>query len=105
MKICKSWNPRHTFIEARIVLHRAGAQRVHANVDRVVPGRHANEVTDDINFADFGHAFKIVVTTKLGGDSEIGFLDVERGKPVSNATRLRPLEDELLVRSEERRVG
>jgi hypothetical protein len=68
MEIRESADPRDAFVESRVVLHRAGTQGIHADVDRVVPGRHANEVTNNIHFAHFGHAFEIVITTKLSGN-------------------------------------
>ena len=46
--------PRHQLIDARVVLHGAGAQRVHAVVDGVVPGGEAGEVANSLHFADFG---------------------------------------------------
>ena len=88
MKVCEARDARDTFVETRIVFHRARAQRVHAEVDRIVPGRHANEVTNHVDFADFGHAFEIVVTTKFCGNVERDFVHIERGQTVSDAPRL-----------------
>jgi hypothetical protein len=45
-------------------------------------------VTYYVDFADLGQTFEIVITTKFRGDVELGFLHIERRKPVSNATRL-----------------
>ena len=47
---------RHEFVDARVVLHRAGTQRIHAEVDRVVPGRKPREVAQDFDLAHFGKA-------------------------------------------------
>ncbi len=44
---------RDDLVDARIVLHGAGAERIHAVIDGVVPGGKAGEVADDFNFADF----------------------------------------------------
>ena len=44
---------RHQFVDARVVLHGAGAQRIHAEIDGVVPGGEAREVADGFHFADF----------------------------------------------------
>ncbi len=49
--------PRHEFVHTRVVLHGAGAQRVHAEIDRVIPGGKTREVPHDFDFADFGKAF------------------------------------------------
>jgi hypothetical protein len=97
MQICKAGDAGHAFIKTRVVFHRAGTQRVHAEIDRIVPGGHAHEVTDDVHFADFGHAFEIVVTTKLSRNVERGFFHVEGRQTIANATGLRAFEDELFV--------
>src|SRR5437764_14569511 len=47
MKVRKSGDARDFFIKTRVVLHRARAKRVHALVDRIIPRRHAREVSDD----------------------------------------------------------
>ena len=56
MRPGEPFGARDQFIHARIVLHRAGSQRVHAVVDGVVPGGEAREVADGFHFADFGEA-------------------------------------------------
>ena len=45
---------RHALVEPRVVLHRARAERVHPEIDRVVPRREPREVADDVDLADFG---------------------------------------------------
>ena len=45
---------RDEFVDARVVLHRAGAERVHAQIDRVVPRGKPREMADHFDFADFG---------------------------------------------------
>src|SRR6188474_1641927 len=99
MQVCKSGDSRNFLVEPRVVLHRARAQRVHAQIDRVVPGGHANEVTYHVDFTYFGHAFEIVVTTKLIRDVQLNFIDVESRQAIPDTTCLRSFEDELLVRT------
>jgi hypothetical protein len=41
-------------VDPGVVLHGAGAERVHAVIDGVVPGGEAREVADDLDFADLG---------------------------------------------------
>ena len=48
--------PRHEFVYARVVLHGAGAQRIHPQVDGVVPGGKPREVAEDFDLADFGES-------------------------------------------------
>ncbi len=45
------------FIHARIVFHGAGAERVHAEIDGVIPGGEPREVADHFDLADFGKSF------------------------------------------------
>ncbi len=70
----------HRFIHPRVVLHGAGAQRIHAEIDGVVPGGKAGEVADDFDLAHFRHVaqiFSFGCTEKFGG---IHFGHVERRK-------------------------
>ena len=52
--------PRQAFgagnqlIDARVVLHRAGAQRIEPEVNRVVPGGKTRKMANDFELADFG---------------------------------------------------
>ena len=48
---------RDEFVDAWIVFHGAGAERIHAEVNGVIPGGKAREMADDFDFADFGEAF------------------------------------------------
>ena len=45
--------PCDEFIHARVVFHGAGAQRIHAQVDGVVPRGKTREMTENLDFADF----------------------------------------------------
>ena len=52
-----SFEPRYEFIHARVVLHGAGAERIHAKIDGVIPGGKPREVAQHFDFAHFGEAF------------------------------------------------
>ena len=54
MRLGQAFDARHKLIDARVVLHGAGAQRIHAEVDRVVPGGEPREVADDLDLAQLG---------------------------------------------------
>ncbi len=97
VEIGEAGDSRHAFVEARVIFHRTRAERIHTEIDRVVPGRHANEVTNHVDFAHFRHAFEIVVTAKLRGNVQFNFIDVERRQAITDTPGLRTLEDELLV--------
>ena len=54
-----AFQARDVFVDARIVFHGAGAQRIHAQVDGVVPGGEPREVADHLDLAHFGEALEI----------------------------------------------
>ncbi|MNY63935.1 hypothetical protein D3C86_2009660 [compost metagenome] len=54
MDIGKAGQARHLLVEARIVLHRAGAQRIHAGVDRVVEPAEAHIVAHRLGLGKAG---------------------------------------------------
>src|SRR6266849_8765034 len=53
----ESVEPRNELIHAWIVFHRAGAEWIHAEINRVVPGREPREVANHFDLADFGESF------------------------------------------------
>ena len=60
MGIGDAFQARDHFIDAEFVFHGAAAQRIHAEVDGVVPSGEASEMTDDFDLADFRQQAKIV---------------------------------------------
>ena len=54
VRLGEAFNARDQLIDARVVLHGAGAERIHAQVDGVVPGGEAREVADDFDLAQLG---------------------------------------------------
>ena len=54
---------------------------------------------DDIDLGNLGHAFEIVIAAKCGRQDRVDtrFLDIELWQTISDAARLRPLEDQRLV--------
>jgi hypothetical protein len=60
MKIRKAAEYGATFSfkrELYFIVH--GAERVHALIDRIIPGRDAREVSNDVNLRDLGHARQV----------------------------------------------
>ena len=53
MGVGQAFNTRDKLIHAGVVLHGAGAQRIHTQVDGVVPGGEPREVADDLDLAQF----------------------------------------------------
>src|SRR5690242_13241553 len=56
MDVGQPGQPRQLLVEARVVLHRAGAERVEAAVDRVILLREPREVADHLRLAETGQA-------------------------------------------------
>ena len=69
----EAFEARDEFVDARVVFHGAGAERVHAQIDRVIPGGKAGEVADHFDFADFGEAFDGIA--REGGAERGGGVD------------------------------
>ena len=53
MRCSNSFQPRYTLVNLRVVLHRAGSQRIHAGIDAVIPAGKAGEMANHIHLADF----------------------------------------------------
>ena len=51
---------RDKLVYARIVFHRAGAQWIHAEVDRVIPRGKPRKVANHLDLADFWKSFDAV---------------------------------------------
>jgi heme oxygenase len=60
MLVCKTVESSDMLVYARVVLHSAGTEGVHAKIDRVIPRREAREVANDFNFTDFWKALNFV---------------------------------------------
>src|SRR5579864_4436215 len=54
MAVGQAFKAGHRLVHPRVVLHGAGPQRVHAQINGAVPGGKAGEVADDFDFADLG---------------------------------------------------
>ena len=64
MRQRETFQAGHSFVDLRIVFHRAGAKRIQPEIDVIVPGRNPGEMTDHVNFTEFGHR-RDLVTQKL----------------------------------------
>src|SRR5687767_11510493 len=99
MEIRKSTDPSDLLVETRVVLHRARPERIHAHVDRIIPGRYAREVPDHIDLADFRNTVEIIIAPQCSGNDlvKVRFFDIELGQSVADAAGLRALEDQSFV--------
>ena len=66
----EAFNPGDQLVHAGVVFHSAGAERVHAEIDGVVPGGEPGEVADDLDLAQLG---------EFGGDFPVGVAQQRRG--------------------------
>ena len=85
------------FIHARVVLHRARSQRVHAQIDGVVPRRKPGEVTDDLDLAHLGHVAQVVSFGIAEQLRQVWFRHIERRKLPGRLAGRGLLEDQSLV--------
>src|SRR5713226_3705578 len=60
MPVGQAIKPGDYFVHPWVVLHGAGAQRIHTEINGVVPGRKAREVTDDFDLAYLGHVAQVL---------------------------------------------
>ena len=96
MSVGQAIQTRNHFIHPRVVLHGAGAQRIHAQINGVIPGGQAGEVADDFDLAHFGHVaqvFSFRCTQQLRG---IDFRNIERRQLPRSFSRRGLLEDQSL---------
>ena len=90
--------PRHHFVDARIVLHGAAAQRIHAEIDGVVPSREPREVADDFNLAHFRQQRPdLRVPLRPAASCGVDCGNVERRQPIGLLARRGLLEDQAFI--------
>src|SRR5262245_46324527 len=92
MQIGDPRRPRQSLIQARVVLHRAGAERVKAKVDGIVLLRETREVAHDLRLRKSGQANR-----PAAADPAQPLLDRGRLRQVDpGAPRFVLLEEQLL---------
>ena len=98
MRLCQALKSCHRLIDAGVVLHRARAQRIHPQIDRIVPRRQASEVADDLNLAQLGHGAKIVGANHITQQRRrIDGRNVELREAIALLARGRFLKDQVFV--------
>mgnify|MGYP003346471712 CR=1 FL=1 len=65
MKACETGDARRLLVQPRVIFHRAAAERVHAKIDRIIPGRDAGEVPYDIDLGDLWNSFESVTPSQI----------------------------------------
>src|SRR5205807_1403923 len=90
--------PRHSLIDPRVVLHRAGAERIESKVDVIVPGREPGEMADDVDFAQFWHSVNTIAQQSVVDDfRDPASWNIQRRKIESLTAGGAFLEDEPFV--------
>jgi hypothetical protein len=97
MRIRNSLNRRDRLVHPRVVLHRAGAERIHAEVDRIVPCRQPREVANDLDLAHLRHHAKITAQAIAQQRRGIHRWHIQLRQPISLLPRRRLLEDQPFV--------
>ena len=59
MPVCQTVKTRNNFIHAGVVFHGARPERIHSEVNGIVPGGKPSEVANDFDLADLGHVAEV----------------------------------------------
>ena len=98
MFVRQAIEPRDEFIHARVVFHGAGTERIHAEINRVIPCGEPREVADHFDLADFGKAFDCVAREfRAERIRRINCRYIERRKFHAALARRGLLEDQAFV--------
>src|SRR6266849_4649151 len=97
MTVGEAFDARDKLVYARVVLHGARTQRIHAEIDGVIPRREPGEVADDFDLADLGHVAEILALLLAQQLRRIHFGDIERRQLPRGFARRRLLENQSFV--------
>ena len=100
MRVGDAFQARDKFVDARVVLHGAGAQRIHAEIDGVIPRREPREVADDFDLAHFGHIAQIFALLLAQQLRRVDFGHIERRQLPSRLAGRRLFENQSFVLAE-----
>ena len=85
------------FVHARVVLHGAASERIHAEVDGVIPGGEPGEVADDLDLGELGHDAEARALRFAEEGAGVDGGDVEFGEAIGLLAGRRLLKDEVFV--------
>ncbi len=102
MRLGQSFDAGNELVDARVVLHGARPERVHAEIDGVIPGGEPREVTDDFDLAQFGQKSQRATVSLAKQRFRVNGRHVKRGQLVGTLARRGLLEEQRLIL---RRVG
>ena len=97
MESGKTADTGHLLIEPGIIFHRARPKRIHAEVDRVVPGRDAGKMSDHVYLRHLGNTVEAVVAKKFCGQGASCYRHVQLRQMITDASCLRTLKDQTFI--------
>src|SRR5262245_57996707 len=92
MQVTEPRQHDQTLVDARVVLHRAGAERIEARVDAEVASRELGEVPEQLRLGELRQARRLRAPELLGNR---GYRQVVAGELAPAPPGLRSLEDQL----------
>jgi hypothetical protein len=87
----------YSFVHAAVVLHRAASERIHAQINGVVPGGEPREVADDFDLAQLRHDAKVLTDSGAEELCSVNLWNVEFGEAIGLLARRGLLEDQPFV--------
>ena len=97
MRVGQTLDARNVLVHPRVVFHGARAQRIHPEVDGIIPRREPREVADDLDLAQFGQQARRLAMRLAEQCGRVHCWHVERRQFVSLFARRRLLKDQPLV--------
>ena len=73
VQLAEAGQGRHSVVDLGVIFHGAGSKWVHAEIDRIIPGGKASEMTNDFNLTHFGHLAEIF---SFSGSQQLRGVDV-----------------------------
>ncbi len=97
MRLGQPFDAGHKLVHARVVLHGARAQRIHAEIDGVVPCGEAREVANDFDLAQLGELAGRLADALCQEATRIDGRHIERRQFVCALARRRFLKEQRFV--------
>ena len=98
MRLGQPLNPRDRFIDPRVVLHRARPQRIHPQINRIVPRRKPREVPNDLNLTKLRHRAQVISAHRIAQQgSSIHRRHIQLRQPIPLLPSRRLLKNQILV--------
>src|ERR1700674_5493090 len=97
MPVREPLNARDEFVHSWVVFHGARTQRIHSQIDGVIPRREPREVADDFYLAHLRHVAEILPILLAEQLRRIHFRNIERRQLPGRLSGRRLFEDQSFV--------